>query len=111
MLYEKVDTIEKESIELVSVSEDLPPSPQTEIVKAAVKKHAETVKNLVAVTEEAKIETATMAKQSIELKTENKILKKDLFTFRILSLVGLIAGLAVSLFVFRSRQTPCSSSG
>jgi len=77
ILYEKIDTVEKESIELVSVSEDLPPSPQSEIVQAAVKKHAETVKTLVAVTEEAKKETAEIVLRNEELKEDNIVLEHE----------------------------------
>ncbi|HRV28829.1 MAG TPA: hypothetical protein P5522_08600 [Spirochaetia bacterium] len=76
-LYEKIDTVEKESIELVSVSEELPPSPQSEIVKAAVKKHVETVKALVAVTEEAKKETAEIVLRNEELKEDNIVLEHE----------------------------------
>ena len=77
ILYEKVDTVEKEAIELVSIAEELPPSNQAEIVQTAVKKHAETVKNLVAVTEESKKETAEIVVRNEALKEDNIVLEHE----------------------------------
>ena len=77
ILYEKIDTVEKEAAELVRVAEELPPSPQANVAQAAVKKHAETVKTLVAVTEEAKKETAEIVLRNEELKEDNIVLEHE----------------------------------